>query len=308
MTVFDFSFINVIITIFLIILAGIAINRVFHIDIKTLTKLQFYLLMPSMLFVKIYESELSVSIVRTVIVFAVIVMFLVMTTSLLISKFRGYTQSETSVFVNTSTYFNAGNYSLPLMQLLFNDPLAISVQVIIMMVQNIIFFTIGIFTAGAGKRGPKKALMYVLKMPLIYVMIIAVIMKTSGIKIWNPIWDSMSIIADSYSGVALLTLGAQLAETKFNFKSKRLYLSNFIRLIVAPVIGFIVVSILGVTGMVARVLVIAMGAPTAVNVVLSAIELDNEPKFAAQAVFTSTIISLLTISLVIFTVFQLIPA
>lgn len=305
---FDFSFISVILTIFLIIIFGMFIKKVFDIDIKTMSKLQFYLLMPATLFVKIYESDLSGDIVKSVVIFTVIMIFLLTGISYLIAKLRAYSQTEASVFINTSTYFNAGNYSLPLMQLLFNDPLAVSVQVIVMMINNIMFFTLGIFTAGTGKRGPRRAIEYVLRMPLIYIILSAILLKSTGIMIIDPLWDALNILSNSYIGVALLTLGAQLSQTKFKIKNKRLYLSNFIRLLLSPTIGLLLVSLLGIQGMVARVLVIAMGAPTAVNVVVSSIELDNEPDFAAQAVFTSTLLSLLTISLVIFAVFKLIPA
>lgn len=307
MTAFDFSFIKVIISIFLIIASGLAINKVFHIDIKTLTKLHFYILMPSMLFVKIYESDLSGELIKTVIIFTVLVMVSVMGLSLLISKVRAYSRSETSVFINTTTYFNCGNYGLPLVHLLFNDPLAVSVQVIIMMVHNIVFFTLGVFTAGSGKRGAKLALIYILRMPLLYVILAGILTRTSGIAIAKPLWDSLNILANSYYGVALLTLGAQLGQTKIKLSNPRLYLSNAIRLLIAPLIGFGIVSLLGLSGMVARVMIIAMGAPTAVNVVLSAIELDNKPEFAAQAVLTSTLLSLVTISIVILMVFRFIP-
>ena len=307
MVTFDFSFISVIITIFLMISFGIFIKKVFDIDIKTLSKLQFYLLLPSTLFIKIYESELNGGVVRSVIVYNVLIIFLLTGISFFIARFRGYSQSETSVFVNTSTYYNAGNYGLPLIQLLFNDPLAVSIQVITMMMNNIMFFTLGIFTAGTGKRGPKRALVYVLRMPLLYIILVSILIKSTGIKIPTPLWDALNILANSYIGVALLTLGAQLAETKFKLNNKRLYLTNFIRLIVSPIIGFFLVSLLGIHGLEARVLVIAMGAPTAINVVISSIELENEPDFAAQAVFTSTLLSLITISIVILAVFKLIP-
>lgn len=64
----------------------------------------------------------------------------------------------------------------------------------------------------------------------------------------------------------------------------------------------------GLHGIIASILVIGLGAPTAVNVVLTSIELDNEPEFASQAVFTSTILSMITINLVIMAAFTLIPA
>lgn len=308
MTYFSYLFINVILPIFLIITAGAVVNTIFHIDIKSLTKLQFYILIPCMLFVKVYESELSSEIILTTAIVTVSALLVLVTFSTIIARIRKYSKSESSVFINSSTYYNAGNFSLPLVQLLFNDPVAVSVQAIVMMAHNIVFFTVGIFTAGSGNRGAKDAFLYVLKMPLIYVISGAFAMKSSGIIIPSPIWGSINILASGYMAIALLTLGAQLSETKFAISNVRLYLSSFIRLLISPVVGYLIVTLLGVQGMLARILVIGLGAPTAVNVVLSSIELDNEPEFASQAVFTSTILSMITINLVIMAAFALIPA
>ena len=65
--------------------------------------------------------------------------------------------------------------------------------------------------------------------------------------------------------------------------------------------------ILGIEGITAQVLVIAMGAPTAVNVALTSIEFDNKPEFASQAVLTSTALSAVTMTLVIIFVQTVIP-
>lgn len=308
MTYFIFTFINVILPIFIIIMAGALMNTIFHIDIKSLTKLQFYLLMPSMLFVKVYESELSGSLVSATATVVVLVILLINIIAKLIVRIRGYSKSERSVFINSSAYMNLGNFSLPLIQLLFRDPIALSIQAIIMVTNNLMFYTLGIFTTGSGKGSPKDALLYLLKMPILYVMSIAAAMRSFGIQIPDPVMNPLSILTEGYMAIALLTLGAQLSETRFLLTNKRVYLSNFLRLIISPVITYLVVSAMGVQGTIARVLVIALGSPTAVNVVILSIELDNEPEFASQAVFTSTLLSMITINLVIMAAFALIPA
>jgi hypothetical protein len=307
MTYFSYTFINVILPIFIIIMTGALINTIFHIDIKSLTKLQFYLFMPAMLFLKVYESELSSQVIVTTLSVAILSMLSIFVIAAAIAKIRGYSKPESSVFINSSVYFNAGNFSFPLIKLLFDDPLALSIQAVILMANNVTFFTLGIFTAGSGSRSPKEALLYLLKMPLIYVMALAAAMRSYGMIIADPIIIPLRILTDGYVAVALLTLGAQLSETRFSLSNKRIYITNFLRLLVTPAITYLIVSAMGVQGIMARVLVISLGAPTAVNVALSSIELDNEPEFASQAVFTSTILSMVTIILVIRAAFSLIP-
>jgi predicted permease len=50
----------------------------------------------------------------------------------------------------------------------------------------------------------------------------------------------------------------------------------------------------------AQLMLIASSTPTAVNCMLLCLEFDNHPEFAARAVFTSTMASPITVTLVIF--------
>jgi predicted permease len=57
---------------------------------------------------------------------------------------------------------------------------------------------------------------------------------------------------------------------------------------------------LNIHGLFAQALVLSTSFPTAVNSALLAMEYDNEPAFAASAVFYSTMVSALTVSIVIY--------
>ena len=115
------------------------------------------------------------------------------------------------------------------------------------------------------------------------------------------------MLLNSFAALAIITLGAQLTQIKVNFSNAKVYISNILRLLVSPLVAYLWVMFLGIQGLTAQVLVIGLGAPTAVNVVIASIELDNEPEFASQAVFTSTLLASITLSLVIFLVFKFIP-
>ena len=72
-----------------------------------------------------------------------------------------------------------------------------------------------------------------------------------------------------------------------------------------PVIGLLGIYALRGVGVdisqfAAQVLLISTAMPTAVNAMLLCLEFDNHPEFAARAVFTSTLISPITVTLVVF--------
>ena len=300
MSNFLFIFINVIIPIFIQIILGYLLQKKFQLNINTLSKVQMYVFIPALLFTKIYHSDIGGKLFITIMLFCVIIFFLLYGMSWFLGKIFNYERSEVSAFINSVTLYNSGNYCIPLIQLLYNNPFALSVQIIIMMTQNILTNSVGIFNSNIGNKGFKDAVINTLKVPMIYIVILAIIIKTEGIPIWPPVLSSLDILGTGLVPLALITLGAQLANTKFSFKLHKVYLSNFMRLVLAPALAYLLTLVLGLNGVVGQVLVICSAAPTAVNSMLIALEYKNEPDFAAQAIFTSTIFSSVTVTMVIY--------
>jgi predicted permease len=131
--------------------------------------------------------------------------------------------------------------------------------------------------------------------------------RATGLPLPTPVYTALDTVADGLVPVALVTLGAQMAVLKVPRLSRPLGLSLALRLLVGPVLSFALVigmKMLGAPlhGDLAQALVTSASYPTAVNSALVAIEYDNEPEFASAAVFYSTLISAITVSLTIYLV------
>lgn len=63
------------------------------------------------------------------------------------------------------------------------------------------------------------------------------------------------------------------------------------RLLVAPVLSLVLLRVFGLEGIVAQVLWIASAIPSSRNSAALALEYNNEPEFAAQAMLVSTLLS-----------------
>ncbi|GIM30225.1 transporter [Clostridium polyendosporum] len=302
MNYFIFILTNIILPIFIQILLGYGVKKFINFSISTLAQIQFYLIIPALLFVKMYDTKLNQDIVIKVSLHSIVLFILLYVLSYVVCKLFKYKKSISSAFTNSVCLYNSGNYCLPLVQLLYNNPLALSVQILIMTVQNIVTNTVGIYSISSGNKSVKEGVLEILKVPMIYSIILALILRSLNITVWPPIWNAMDSLGDSMVPIALISLGAQLAETKCTLKIPKVYLSNFIRLIISPLIAYGIVLILGLKGIAAEVAIISSAAPTAVNSVLLAIQYDSEPDFASQAVFLSTIISPITVSFIVFLV------
>lgn len=307
MSYFVYILLNNVVPLGLLIGLGIVLQRAFQLDIKTLSKLNFYLFSPAIMFLMLYESELSFQVMFQVLLFFFVYFFALFGLTEIVIRLRRYRGGMRSAMRNSVIFYNSANYAIPLNQLVFvGDPFTLSIQIIIMMMQNLIPNTYGIYSVNAHQKQLKDTIRTILSMPAIYVIPIALIMRGLHIPVPHPIYISIDYIAKGFIATALVTLGVQLGSMKWRIKLSDVAISNVLRLCVGPLLGFAVVWALGFHGDMAKALVLSCAVPTSLSSVLLAVEFDNEPEFASQAVFSSTVFSIFTVTFVIY-LLQFIP-
>src|SRR5699024_6097929 len=148
--------------------------------------------------------------------------------------------------------------------------------------------------------GKLKALIGYFKMPIMYAMVAGVLLNIWDVSLPAFLAVPAHYISDALISVALLTLGAQVANLKLTAGLSNVYSSIIIRLVIGPLIALGMIYAFGVTGITAQALLIASAMPTSVNSAVIALEYDNYPEFGAQIVLFSTLMSTVTVTFVIF--------
>lgn len=301
MSTFVYIVTNTILPIFLLAATGYIAQKKFKMDTRTFSKINIYLFIPAVLFMKIYEAKVSMAFIGRVVAYIIAVQAFMLLLGELLSRLNRYPRSKKKAFSNTLLFFNSGNYGLPLIDLVFKgSAIATASQIFIMLTQNITTSTVGVFQASSGKSSYKQALKNVLVMPALYVLAIVTVVKVTGFNVPEPILKPLGYLSEGFIGLALLTLGVQLAEVTAKINVKDVLLSSGIRLILSPALGLLLVLLLGVQGELAKAMIIGVATPTAVNTAILAREFDNEPEYASQNVLVSTLISPVTLSVLIF--------
>lgn len=312
MQVFLYILGNNIVPIFTLIFLGYILNKAFELDIFTLTKINLYLFVPIFMFVNLYTTVIDLTLLKAL-VFGLIMLVLNMLLASLVSKLRGYDLLLRSAFKNAVMFYNSGNIGVPLITLVFSSApyviggqtpylsLAVTTQVMILVVQNVSTNTLGFFNAGRAHLNLKDSLIKILKVPTVYVIPLALIFKALPVDLTTTaFWPGLEFVRQGLISIALITLGVQLSRTTFNFKDRETYLAVTIRLLGGPLLAFMLLKVMGISGIVAQTLMISSSVPTAVNTALIAVEFDNRPDFASQAVMVSTLLSTLTLTFVIY--------
>jgi len=309
-------FYTIVLPVLLLAGTGCLLQKLFRLDLATLRVLNFYFVIPAIVYHSVLTSQVGGGQVLVVVGFALSLMAGMSVLTLLAAWLRGVPMEQRRALLMTTIFHNSGNYGLPLQDLAFRARgLAVeatTVQTYVMITQNFTTFTLGILLAagGASRRRWRENLRHMAKFPPLYALGAALL--TIQIERWlggsaetvrgalRPFWEVIVRVRGAFVPIALVTLGAQLMTVARGRHNYHVSLSVMLRLLCGPAVGLGLVYLFGLSGFMAQVLLISTTTPTAVNCMLLCLEFDNHPDYAARAVFYSTLLSPLTVTLVIY--------
>ncbi|WP_019415685.1 AEC family transporter [Paenisporosarcina sp. TG20] len=294
-------FFNILLPILILIGFGSLLHLKFQFNLNTLAKINIYYLVPGLILIRLYETDLNWELFLKVLLFFIGLSVLLYFVSMIISRVFRFHNGLSTAFSHSALFYNSGNYGISVNDLVFRqDPIAMAVQVLILTFQNLLVYSYGIITLQKINKDMLKASIPYFKMPVLYAMFIGLGLNAFNITLPQFLYISGSYIADSLIAIALLTLGAQVVQLNFTKNMFTVYLNVCVRLLISPILAFIIISFLEVDTITAQALFIASAVPSSVNSAILAQEYENEPAFAAQAVLLSTIFSAITVTFVIY--------
>jgi len=301
---------------------GALMRRKFQVDIPTLTKLNIYLFVPAFIFHVVSRGKISwaeMGGVMLVTAVNVVVLGLVVWG---IGRAVGARRSTLAAMALAVMFYNSGNYGLPLAALAFPGNAGsgnggirdgAAVQAFVVFAMNILTFTVGLAIASSAGAGHwAKGLTTALRMPMLPAVAAALLARwwvglEPGRQLPALIGKPAEYLADGLIPLALVTLGAQLADNPRRPRWRPIGMVMFLRLIYGPVqmalllygfhlIGWKPLDLWGPDRWPAASLILTAGVPTAVNTLLMVLEVGGEIDLAADSVFWTTVASCVTMT------------
>lgn len=299
-------FMDVIVPILILLGIGLILQKKFQFRLRPIANLVTYCFMPAAVFINIYYAEINLQLVFQLFLYLSLFITILIILSNILSRLLNLEHGEATALKNSISLMNSGNYGLPVSQLVFSsNPLGVSVQIIVLVVQNLLTFTYGLYNLISASKSIIDLLRDLIKLPIIHALILAILFKVFEAPIPTPILVPVEQLAGGFPALALILLGAQLESIKIRSFHKVIPWSLFGRLIIGPVVALILIFTLGLEGVIAQSLFIASAFPTSRNTATLALEYDVEPELHAQIVLYSTLLSSITVTLVIFLSMQL---
>ena len=288
-------FSNNLLPILLVAGTGYIAGKWLNVEARSISRVVFYIFSPCLIFDLLVTSQLNNGDMLRMIGFAVASILTVGAITWLLGRIIKLERKMMAAVMICAITINAGNYGLSLNMFAFGED-ALAYASLFFVTSAIITYTVGVTIASMGKSSLADSLKGLVKLPAVYAVILALIFITLKWELPLPLSRSVSLLGDAAIPGMLLVLGLQLQNNHRTRNIRALILANGMRLIGGMGVGFFMAAIFGLQGMAYNAGVLESSMPTAVLSTILATEYDAEPAFVTTAVFSSTLLSPLTLT------------
>ena len=291
-----------ILAIILLILIGYIAKRIGLLkpeDSLTLNKVVINIAIPSLIFLAMFNADLSnLKILIPITLICIITGILCGLLVYIFSRARGYSKKTRWTLVGTSTLFNSGFLGYPIVLGIFGATGLVR-AVFYDMVSTILFLSLGIFFilifGGKYTSIIKRTVLF----PPLWGIILGIL---ANILHLNPGFiplDVLKYLSGAAIPLIMISLGLSLEAGGLKNYFGAASFVTLTRLIISPMIAILMVYILGLHGLEGTVTVVEAGMPAAMLSLVLAASYDLDVNAAAACIFLSTVMSMITLPILI---------
>lgn len=297
------QFFIILFPIFSIFIVGFIAQKVLKFDVANLSKMSLYVLSPFLAFKTFYTHTLTSDYFIYIAYIFVLCFSLVFIVSMWSIAMR-YSIKERCALILSSCFMNNGNYGTPVL-LVFFGSLGFDLGVIMMVLQQFVMSTVGIYYAAKGSAhsdivSQKDVIKKVIRMPVAYGAFAGIIFQLCHIPLSKSIMTSIGMIGDSSIVIIMIILGMQLAKIKITqLDYPKLSFALTARMVISPIVAFAMVYFMPLSPMYKQILIVLAAMPSAANTTLMSVQFDTHPELVSSATLVSTLLSLITLPIVL---------
>ena len=269
---------------------GFALRRLTGIDKQAVSRLTFYIFSPALLYSSLTNSALPISELTTLGGFALLQVLLMGVVGFGFGRMLHFNRNQTIVLVVAAMFSNNGNYGLALNELRYGaEGLAASIPYFV--VEAMLVWTVGVIIVSMGTKRWHEALKGLLRLPTLYAVLGALLIKFTGLALPDALQSSLTIAGRGAIPVMLTVLGMQLADVRRIESLKIAAPAVAIRLLIAPIVAFLLLRLFSMSDLNYGASLIQSSMPVAVSTIVLATEFDVLPKAMTTTVVLTTLLS-----------------
>ncbi len=167
---------------------------------------------------------------------------------------------------------------------------------------NLLLFSLGIILT-SGKR--EKLNLKLFLTPTLFASLVSVLIFAFNIAMPKIIVDASALVGHMTTPGAMLVIGSTLAGIPVRdvFSEKRIYPVVFVKLIIIPVVTWLILRLFITDAQMLGILTIEAAMPTATAAAMLSLQYGGNDKLASKGVFLTTLFSAITIPLLLYLLF-----
>jgi predicted permease len=275
-------------------------------DLRPLSRVSLYLLSPALIFSSLVEAKIAQGQTLRIVAFSVLLVGIMSALTLAAGGIIRFSRETKTALMLSTMFTNTGNYGLPLALFAFGQQ-GFEQAILFFVMQGILVQTLGIYLAGSRHGGWRQGAATLLKMPQLYAVGAALALRWAGPEIFtasenvaSDLFRGVSLMGEAAIPILLVLLGAELARAEIATGDVAgISVAVVIRLVAAVPISYGLAYALGLDPLPTKLAVVLGSMPTAVNVIVLALEFDLRPKLVSSIVIVSTVLSFVTLTVLL---------
>ncbi len=291
-------FFNVLTPVFTVILVGYFAGPRLRLDVQSLTRLAYFVLVPAFVFDVISKADFPAGLAVRMVLFVQVIFVACALAAWVVAKLLRRSPKVTAAYMLIASFANVGNFGLPIIQFRLGDR-GLEAATVFFVASVFISFAIGVTVANWHKGGSLGALVAVLKTPALLAVPPALLVNALNITLPLAVARPITLIGSAMIPVMILTLGVQLAGIKVIKFTPDVIISSGVRLLIGPALALLLAVPFGLTGIERGAGILQASMPTAILASLIALQHDLLPDFVTTTVLFSTLASALTLTVML---------
>jgi predicted permease len=229
--------------------AGYGLGRRLRPDVRSISRLTYYVFSPCLVFTSLLHSELDTTEIGLIAAVALGTIGAVTVLATAGGAAARLQRTTLTAFIVAAAFGNAGNFGLAVSRFAFGDEV-VTRAVVYYAFGTLAVYTLGVGIASAGKRSWRQVLQHGLTLPTTYALAGALIFRATGWTVPAPLDRAIALLGQGAIPVMLILLGMQLAAVE-HWPRSRLALigaATLLQLVVAPAIALGLAGVLDLAG------------------------------------------------------------
>lgn len=285
------------VTLPIVVLMGLGwlVRKRLELNVRTLSRLLLNVILPCALFHFLTKAELPLAESWPTVWFTVLQFVFLTAVGWGIASLCRLPQDIRPVVAVAVAFANTGNFGLPVAQLAF-PPDYLLHQTLIVSLHSVLIIPFGVMALASRNGGLLQSIRALIFSPMIIGVALGLLVKGFEISLPRIVTHPVELVAGAYIAIALFTLGAQLAETRFSLSHGPVWLVVALKLLLAPLLTWGAMYAFNFEPQLADLLVVASAAPVGLLLAIFCTDYDRAPDAAGAMVLVSTVLSPLTVT------------